>query len=363
MRRAILNLGTSLDKQYIFKGRGYGATGVYEGELVFTTNNPGYFKSITDPSFAGQILIFNYPIIGNYGASKDWAESDKPALKALVVRDFSTDFYHREADSDLDEYLRSEGVGVISGVDTRQLVRLVRDHGTINCRLTVFDESKENSVLSSTIDQDASVDMSSVMMETTRKDIEVSNPSGSTSIGVLDCGMKMNIKNELLRRGVKVTIFPADTASGVIIEHELDGLIVTNGPGDPEDAKYVSDTVSELLDAGLPIFGICMGNQLLSLASGAKTYKMKFGNRGANQPVKDLLTGKCYMTSQNHGYAIDEDTLGAEWEVWMRNLNDDSVEGFRHKTKPFRSVQFHPESSPGPRDTSFLFDEFINSLK
>lgn len=362
MKKAILNLGNSLNKKYIFKGKGVGAAGVYEGELVFTTNNSGYFKSATDPSFANQILVFNYPLIGNYGASDSWRESKKKGALAIVASEISDDYYHREAQSNFETWLTENGIGAITDVDTRQIVKIIRDNGTINARVTVYEEHQESLMLSNSTGLDIQVDMKNVIAENTNSQIEIHNANGNTIIGILDCGMKLNILNELLKRGVKVVVFPAKTSPEKILEYDLDGLLVSNGPGNPEDAEYVSKTINSLIKNALPIFGICLGNQLLSLASGAKTKKMKFGNRGSNQPVQDIINNRSFMTSQNHGYEIDEKTLGKEWKVWMRNLNDNSVEGVIHESLPFRSVQFHPEASPGPHDTSFLFDEFIDSL-
>jgi len=338
MKKAVLILNN--DK--VIHGNGIGATGVFTGELVFTTGMNGYMKSLTDPSFTGQILTFAYPLIGNYGANITWGESGKIWPNAVITSEVCIDPVNKESFVDLDTLLKQNKVGGITAVDTRYLVKLVRDQGTIPVILGVYEDD--------TIDP---------VKKVSTKKIYSFNSGGKINIALIDCGFKKSIVQDLVSRGCKVTVFPYTTGAEEILKIKPDGIVVSNGPGDPAVLTDLHKTIAKLLVIDIPFLGICLGHQLLALAVGAKTFKLKYGHRGLNQPVQDILTKKAYITSQNHGYAVDMTTLPLDFFVWFNNLNDDTVEGLKSKNKPFMSVQFHPEANPGPKDTTFIFDEFI----
>lgn len=337
-------------------GESFGHNSVAEGEVVFATGMVGYPESFTDPSYAGQILIMTYPLIGNYGIppKKSFAgveqnfESWKMHIAGLVVSEYSEKYSHHAAKESLAAWLKREKVPAITGVDTRALTQNLREHGTILGSLTdkkkigkkFYDPGKDHLVAK----------------------VSPQKPklfqSGKKTVAVLDCGMKLNILRSFLKRGVSVWHLPHDAN---LPDYDFDGLFISNGPGDPENAVETVASIRKQLKRDKPIFGICLGNQLLALAAGMRTYKLPYGHRSQNQPVRETATGKCFITSQNHGYAI-KPKMKSGWEIAYENLNDKSVEGLRHWEKPFSSVQFHPEASPGPTDTEFLFDEFIAKL-
>ena len=341
MKKAIL----VLDNNTIFKGEGFGATGCFTGELVFNTAMTGYTEALTDPSYAGQILTFSYPLIGNYGIHKDWNESKKIHPVGIVVSEFCKDYSHRNADGSLDEILKKYGIGGIAGVDTRAIINYIRKCGCTPAVLSVYENKQ--------IDQ---------VKKVSTQSIRTINENGKTKIALIDYGVKESMVKELVKRNFKVIIFPATSVSSEILSTKPDGIVLSNGPGDPAALDYAVKTVKALVKSDIPLFGICLGHQLLTLAAGGKTYKLKFGHRGLNQPIMNLKTKKSYLTSQNHGYAAKIDSLPAEWEILFRNINDGTVEGLIHKNKPIFSVQFHPEANPGPHDTTFLFDQFHSLL-
>ena len=347
-----------LEDGYTLHGRSFGAPLSTAGEMVFTTGMVGYPESLTDPSYRGQILALTFPSIGNYGVPAPGhgefglpatLESDRIQVSGLVVADYSPAYSHWEAVRSLSDWLRTHGVPALCDVDTRALTRHLRERGTMLGQLQVdgdpgwYDPAAENLVAAVSRDEPARL-----------------NPDGSPHLVVLDCGVKNNILRCLLRRGASLTVLPWD-ADPAQVPH--DGLVLSNGPGDPTSCEATVGHLRAALDRGTPIFGICLGCQLLALAAGGSTFKLRFGHRGQNQPVTDTSTRRCHVTSQNHGYAVDARTLPDDWEVWFLNANDGSVEGIRHRSKPFSAVQFHPEASCGPVDTGYLFDDFLDRVR
>lgn len=348
-----------LEDGSIFEGVSFGAETGTGGEVVFNTGMVGYNESLTDPSYRGQILTLTYPMVGNYGVPEKtknefgfskFFESEKIRVQGLVVADYSEKYSHWNAKQSLGEWLKGENIPAITGIDTRALTKKLREHGVMLGRIVIGDSEAEPE----------DPNKRNLVSEVSCKEA-AEYGKGKKTVAVLDCGAKNNIFRSFLERGVKILRVPWDYP--LLDRNEsFDGILISNGPGDPTMADKTVETVREAMEADIPIFGICMGNQILSLAAGAKTYKLKFGHRSQNQPCLDLLTKRCYITSQNHGYAVDTAALNNEWEPWFGNANDGTNEGIRHKTKPFRSVQFHPEAWPGPVDTAFLFDKFIKEL-
>lgn len=351
-----------LDDNAVFEGIGFGAEGATYGEVVFSTGLTGYPESLTDPSYRGQILVLTYPLIGNYGVPDrtatagvlDHFESERIQVAGLVVSTLSRTPSHWSAVSSLDDWLRAEGIPAIEDVDTRALTQRLRAHGTIGGRII----SGGAAVPASDIEQARNL-VAEVSAPETRV---LRAPRGrGVAVGVLDCGVKNNMLRLLLERGADVVRLPWD-ADPIAAVPRIDGLLISNGPGDPKDVPASVAMTRRALDHGLPTFGICLGNQIIALAAGADTYKLPYGHRGQNQPCIDLDTGRCYITSQNHGYTVDEKTLPTGWEPWFRNANDGTNEGIRHTGKPFSAVQFHPEAHPGPEDLRGLVDDFLDGL-
>jgi carbamoyl-phosphate synthase small subunit len=354
--RLVLEDGSEL------RGQGFGAAGAVAGEVVFNTGMTGYVEALTDPSYRGQMLVLTYPLVGNYGVPAPRPqrsiegpyESDRIQPQALIVQSYSAHYSHQAARRSLGDWLSAEGVPGVTGIDTRTLTRALREHGTM--RGWLFPDSMSLDDARRTA---RAIDMSREVFMSVAPPQAVVYEGGPTKVLVVDCGAKDQIVRSLLQRGATVVRVPwhADLgqhASGV------DGILIGNGPGDPQDLRAMSDQVRALMDRFRgPIFGVCLGHQILALASGAKTYKLRYGHRGVNQPVQDLLTRHCYVTSQNHGYAVADDSLGAAWQPWFVNINDGTNEGIRSRSRPHFSVQFHPEAAPGPQDTSFLFDDFL----
>jgi len=322
----------------------------------------GYPESLTDPSYRGQILVLAYPLIGNYGVpskKKDALglektfESGNAQITGLVVSNYCLEHNHWQAEKSLGQWLQQEGVPAITGIDTRALTKKLRERGVMLGKIEF--EGKE-------VEMEDPNKRNLVAEVSCKQPVEYKGNGKGPSIGLLDCGAKNNIVRSLVKRGCKVVRFPWDynIFNG---KHEFDALMVSNGPGDPKQCTATIKTVAKAMEQDLPTFGICLGNQILALATGADTYKLKYGHRSQNQPC--ILEGskRCYITSQNHGYAVDEEKLGNEWEPFFRNLNDGTNEGIRHKSKPFISVQFHPEAFPGPVDTAFLFDGFLKKVE
>lgn len=336
-----------------FLGESFGKEVATSGEVVFNTGMVGYPESLTDPSYFGQILVLTYPLAGNYGVpDKKFWESKRIQVKALIVQNYIDTPSHFESERSLGKWLQDEGIPALQGVDTRALTIKLREHGVMlgriesssqNQELSTYDPNKENILPNVSVDK-----------------VEVYG-SGKKNIVLIDCGAKENIVRSLVKKGVKVTRVPWDF-NPMQAKFNFDGVFISNGPGDPKKAKETIENVREVLNKGIPTFGICLGSQILALAAGGNTYKLKFGHRGQNQPVLDQTTKKAIITSQNHGFAVDMKSLSGDWKEWFVNLNDGTNEGIRHKSKPFMAVQFHPEANPGPFDAGYLFDEFISIL-
>lgn len=350
-------VGLLLDDGSAVHGRGFGASRAVRGEVVFNTAMTGYVEALTDPSYCGQILVLTYPLIGSYGVPPPRApgslerpyESDRIQVQGVVVQNYVDAYSHHGACRSLHEWLAEEGVPGLTGVDTRALTRRLRERGTMQGSLCPSSGSGEDA---------AALDMRKEVFRNVAPQARRYGV-GKPTILLVDAGAKDSLVRSLIERRASVLRMPwhADLSQAA---RAADGIVIGNGPGDPKDLAPLIRQVRVLLaHYDKPIFGVCLGNQILALAAGADTYKLPYGHRGVNQPVQDLLTRRCYVTSQNHGYAVADDTLPAGWEPWFFNVNDGTNEGIRSRERPYFGVQFHPEASPGPRDTAFLFDEFL----
>lgn len=350
-----------------FDGELFGSQNPTDGEVVFSTAMEGYEQSLTDPSFAGQILTFTYPMIGNYGIPSEerdefeilkYFEGNSISVKGVVVCEYSKGFSHYRGVQSFSDWLEEKGVSGISGIDTRALTEHLREKGSQMGQIVAVEKEPQSFSSLTNPNTQNLVDMVSISEE------KVYTPKNKKyRVAVFDFGIKNNQIREFLKRDVEVVLLPwnADITNRL---DEFDGVFLSNGPGDPETIiDIVQKNILATLEKHIPLWGICLGNQLLALAVGGKTKKMRYGNRGVNQPCKDLKNGRCFITSQNHGYEVDSESLPKGWSVWWENLNDGSTEGIIHESLPACSVQFHPESCPGPEDANVLFDEFINQLK
>jgi carbamoyl-phosphate synthase small subunit len=350
----------------VYRGKGFGAEGDASGEAVFTTTMTGYQEVCTDPSFRGQIVCMTYPLIGNYGVNDSDDQSRRPWINGLVVREVSDHPSNWRSAGTLDAYLREAAVPGIAEIDTRALTRHIRDVGDTRAVLVRDAASISDEDLIDRARQALLPGEQDVVGEVQGKErLTYGDPDGAgPHIVVIDCGVKRNIVHSLVARGAWVTVVPYGTSYREIEELGPDGVVLSPGPGDPANLDQGLDVVEHLLDDDRPYFGICLGHQLLARAIGAKTSKLKFGHRGGNHPVRDEETGRVSITSQNHSYRVDDETLPQKdgWLVALRNLNDGSVEGIRHHQRPVLSVQFHPEASPGPEDNGYLFDRFLGMI-
>ena len=383
-----------LENGMVFNGQSFGAERPSSGEVVFSTAMAGYPESLTDPSFKGQILLLTYPIIGNYGVPansetngvSDFFESNRIHASGLVVQDYTPQYSHWNAVGSLGNWLKDENVPGIFGIDTRKLTKIIRENGSLLGRIEidldssvdayghgegyfhgnahVHDDEYINEPLDAHDNKPVNVgfynpDNYNLVSEVSCNEV-VEYGNGDKKVVLVDCGTKLNIIRELVKEGLKVVRVPWDYDFNTI---EYDGVVISNGPGNPEYCGITVDNIRQAMQKDRPIFGICMGNQLLAKAAGASTYKLRYGHRSHNQPVRRVGSNQCFITSQNHGYAVDETQLGSDWEPWFVNMNDETNEGIKHKTKPFYSVQFHPDAAGGPTDTRFFFEEFAKLVK
>ncbi|WP_195591972.1 glutamine-hydrolyzing carbamoyl-phosphate synthase small subunit [Bacteroides thetaiotaomicron] len=393
------NVTLILDDGSRFSGKSFGYEKPVAGEVVFNTAMTGYPESLTDPSYAGQLMTLTYPLVGNYGVPPftiepnglaTFMESEKIHAEAIIVSDYSSEYSHWNAVESLGDWLKREKVPGITGIDTRELTKILREHGVMMGRIVFNDEivgeidngqlPMDNYAAVNYVDRVSCKEIISYLPDGTSRSFPLTMPVAQLNcqlsivncqlstvncqlkkVVLVDCGVKTNIIRCLLKRGVEVIRVPWDYDFNGL---EFDGLFISNGPGDPDTCDAAVQNIRKAMaNEKLPIFGICMGNQLLSKAGGAKIYKLKYGHRSHNQPVRMVGTERCFITSQNHGYAVDNNTLGADWEPLFINMNDGSNEGIKHKKNPWFSAQFHPEAASGPTDTEFLFDEFVNLLK
>lgn len=356
-----MNAILALEDGTIFKGCSFGAGGERYGEVVFNTSMTGYQEIITDPSYKGQIVTMTYPLIGNYGVNLEDVESRKPFVEGFVVREYSKIASNWRSRDSLGDYLAKNNILGIEGIDTRELTLHIRQAGAMKAVLSTEDLDEKSLVKKAK--ESCGLLGIDLVREVVCKKPYTWNKKGKYKVVAIDCGIKLNMLRILEGKNCKITVVPAATSSREILEIKPDGLLLSNGPGDPAALPYVVKTVRELLEK-LPIFGICLGHQILGQAFGGRTFKLKFGHHGANHPVKDLRTGKVSITSQNHGFCVDIDSMNKkEIELTHVNLNDGTSEGLRHKKLPIFSVQFHPEASPGPRDAEYLFAEFVSLMQ
>ncbi len=345
----------ALEDGRYFVGEGFGAKGTTVGELVFNTSITGYQEIMTDPSYAGQVVTLTYPEIGNYGANDEDLESKQIYARGLIVRHLTRRYSSWRANYSLSDFLAKQNIVGISSVDTRAITKHIRDRGAMRCALSNQGLSQSKLIeMANSADLMAGADYTNEV--TTKKLYHMGN--GQYRIAVMDFGIKANILNQLVDQNFSLDVYPSSATASEILASHPDGIFLSNGPGDPAACVDIIEEMRKLIASKLPIFGICLGHQLLSLALGAKTYKLKFGHRGGNQPVKDLLTGKVEITCQNHGFAVDEATLPDTLALTHVNLNDKSVEGFTHRALPIFGIQYHPEASPGPHDSRYLFQRF-----
>ncbi len=353
----------ALEDGRVFRGRSWAADGENVGEMVFNTSMTGYQEVLTDPSYAGQIVCMTYPLIGNYGVNSEDEESDRPWVEGFVVREAARMASSWRAQETLDAYLKRWNIVAIEGVDTRALVRHIRDKGAMRACISTIDLD-EASVVNKARQSPSMENRELASVVTTKEPYEVA-PEGKERFHVAcyDFGVKRNSLRELARLGCRITVLPSSTTAAEVLAMKPDGVFLSNGPGDPASMNREVEQIKELVSSTMPTFGICFGHQLLGRAFGGSTFKLGFGHRGGNQPVKDLQQGGVEITSHNHGFAVEADSLPADVEVTHVNLNDRCVEGMRHKTLPIISVQYHPEAAPGPHDAAHHFLRFIGLME
>ncbi len=353
-----------LEDGTIHYGKAYGMRGTTSGEICFNTGMTGYQEVFTDPSYFGQVLIMNSVHIGNYGVKSSDSQSAGVKIRGLIGRNLEKQFSRKQAEGSLDDYMKTNHIVCIEGVDTRALVSHVRVKGAMNCIISseLSDVDKLKEALKKVPSMNG-LELASLV--STDKEFELGDPASAIKIAVLDYGIKKHILESMVSRGAFVRVYPAKTAFVELKKFNPSGYFLSNGPGDPAPMDYAINTVKEILNEKKPLFGICLGHQLLALANDIPTFKMHHGHRGLNHPVKNIITGKCEITTQNHGFGVDPESVkkSANLEITHVNLNDQSIEGIRLKDRPAFSVQYHPESTPGPHDSRYLFDEFIHIVQ
>jgi len=351
----------ALEDGTVFEGTAFGAEGESTGEVVFNTSMAGYQEIITDPSYKGQIVTMTYPLIGNYGVNSADIESRKPFVEGFVVRECSEIASNWRSENTLDDYLKENNIIGIEDVDTRALTRHIRLQGAMRAVLSTEDMEIDSLVAKAKVSQ--GLEGIDLVKDVTCNKSYKWNKQGKYTVAVLDCGVKYNILRQLEACGCKVEVFPSNADVKEILGINPDGILLSNGPGDPAGVPYIVETVKAMLGK-VPMFGICFGHQMLGLALGGKTFKLKFGHHGGNHPVKDMKTEKVAISVQNHGFCVDLDSLDAgDIEITHMNLNDQTLEGIRHRKLPIFSVQFHPEAAPGPHDTQYMFTEFVEMME
>jgi len=339
----------------VYPGTGFGATTGTVGELVFNTGMSGYQESITDQSYNGEILMFTYPLIGNYGINRDDHESIKPSCKGVVVHELARRASNWRSEMSLDDYLKQNDIPGIADIDTRAVTKHIREKGAM--KATIVDE-----VTHETVPQLKATVLNPAVVAESSTNNAYPNPATGPNVVVVDFGLKHSILRELAKRHCNLTVLPYSATAGEILELNPDGVMLTNGPGDPKDVPGAQEMI-RAVEQKVPLFGICLGHQLFCLANGADTFKMKFGHRGFNHPVREIATGRIDFTSQNHGYAVDRDSLAkTDLMITHEEINDGTVEGVRHRNYPAFSVQYHPDAAPGPHDADHIFDEFIDLM-
>jgi carbamoyl-phosphate synthase small subunit len=349
---------------HVFHGFSFGKSGIATGEICFNTGMTGYQEVFTDPSYTGQVLIMNNVHVGNYGVKDADVESSSVKIRGLIARNLEEQFSRIMANGDLNAYLVSNNIVAIEGIDTRALVARIRTKGAMNCIISssILEVNQLTEMLQTVPNMDG-LELASTV--STTEEYELGDPSSNVKVAVLDFGVKQHILKCLVDRGAHVKVHPAKTPISRLKEFNPNGFFISNGPGDPAAMPYAVETVKEILKEQKPVFGICLGHQLLALANDIPTFKMHHGHRGLNHPVKNIITGQCEITTQNHGFGVDPVAVknNPNVEITHINLNDDSIEGIRLKDRPAFSVQYHPESTPGPHDSRYLFDRFIEMMK
>lgn len=348
-----------LEDGSVYEGENVGALREAVSEIVFNTSMTGYLEVMTDPSYAGQAVVMTYPLIGNYGICYDDMESDRPWIDGLIVRELSEVASNFRNEDSIQNFLIKNNIPCICGIDTRDLTKRLREHGTMNGFITVDSYF----VVEKILQRIKEYSVKGVVKRTSTKEA-YSLPGKGKRVVLIDFGAKKSIARQLQKRGCEVIVVPCDTKAKEILKLKPDGIMLSNGPGDPKENADIIEEIKKLYDTDIPIFAICLGHQLMALATGANTYKLRYGHRGGNHPVKDLETGRTYISSQNHGYAVDESTLDKNICVpAFVNVNDGTNEGLRYINKKIFTVQYHPEACPGPRDSSYLFDKFIKMME
>ena len=354
-----MNAFLILEDGHVFKGKSFGAQKEVICEVVFNTSMTGYLEVLTDPSYQGQGVVMTYPLIANYGVCLEDAESDRPWHSAFIVREISRMSSNFRREEELEAYLKEHDIPGICGVDTRAITKILREDGCMGGMVTTNPDYNLDEILPKL----KAYRVTNAVKTVTRK--EKTHVAGDgPKVALLDLGTKKNIIRSLSKRGCDVTVYPAFTSAEEILGDQPDGIMLSNGPGDPKECTEIIKEIKKLYDSDVPIFAICLGHQLMALATGADTEKMRWGHRGGNHPVKDLATGRVYISSQNHGYVIKNESIPKDVaEVSFINVNDRTIEGLNYKNKKIRTVQFHPEACPGPQDTAYLFDEFLDVMK